>query len=100
MTELHSEQYNDLLYQGNEMVLFFYREKEAESVLQRDVLKEIDRLVPRSFEIYPVNADAETLLTELFSVKNTPEVIVLKDKKIWKRSQGLTDYLNLTRMIL
>ena len=100
MTELHSEQYNNLLFQGNEMVLFFYREKEAESVLQRDVLKEIDRLVPRSFEIYPVNADNETLLTELFSVKNTPEVIVLKDKKIWKRSQGLTDYLNLTRMIL
>ncbi len=100
MTELRGEDYNQLLYSGAGFLLFFYRQNDAESSLQRDVLAEVERLIPKPCEIYCVNADTETELKELFDITAVPQVILIDRQRTQGRLIGLHPYREILQMIL
>ena len=99
MIDLHAEEYNDLLYSGQDLLLFFCRPGEAQSELQESILKDVDRLIPKRFEICRIQCPEENLLMELFNVKETPQMILLRDKRIYKRQEGYTPYQIVIRMM-
>ena len=99
MIELHAEEYNDLLYSGQDLLLFFYRENEAQSDLQEAILRDVDRLIPKRFEICKILCPDEKLLMDLFNVKETPQMIMIRDKRIYKKQEGYTPYQIVIRMM-
>ncbi len=99
MTELRGEDYNPLLYSGVKFLLFFYRPNDAASSLQKDVLSEVDRLIPRPCGIYCVNADSETELKELFDIDSVPQIVLIDKQRKRGQWKGLQSYREIVRLI-
>jgi len=87
--ELKTENFDQTIRQGNDLLIFFYRENNAESTLTMASLKEIDGMIGRDFNIYCVNADNEPEICKACSVKSIPEVISIINTKIYKRAAGV-----------
>lgn len=91
MQILTKENFDEVVRSGKELILFIYQNNQAESVLTQSAIKTIDQMIGKSFEIYLVDSDAEPEILHACSIKDVPEVITVKNTKIFKRSCGVLD---------
>jgi len=92
MDQIKHIQKNDLdkiLRNGKDLILFFYRKDDPASTLGINTMKEVNSLIGKSFELYLIDFDAQPEISEAFSVKNIPEYISMKNRKIFKRNTAL-----------
>ncbi len=99
MIELRSEEFNAKVASGQKLLLYFYRKESPSCQLQQAVLEEVDRLISKPFTIYCINSALETELNRLFDIQEVPELIVIQNKRIYKRTKGLTPYQDVLNLL-
>lgn len=86
MKNLHKDELNALIQSGKTLILYFYRKHQAESSIGIAAIREVDGLIAKNFEVYIVDVDLEPEIAEAFSITIVPEIICVKNKKIYKRT--------------
>lgn len=89
MTELTRENFDQKLAEHNKALIFFHRPNHAASFLGHTLIKAIDQMVGKDFEIFSVNISNEPEVCDLFSISDVPEYVCVKNKKIHKRAVQL-----------
>ncbi len=89
LQELKRENFDQTVKQGDPMIIFFYKETNAESVLTMTSIKEVNQMIGRNFQIYLVNADLEPEICNACNVRHIPEIISIINTKIFKRAVGV-----------
>lgn len=86
---LHRDGFDEVMRCGKDLIIFFYKEGDALSILGMQTMREVSSLICRSFDMYFVDALGEPDILYAFSVKNAPEYVAMKNSKIYKRSNDL-----------
>lgn len=88
---LQREEFNEIMQQGNDLILFFYKKNDATSILGLNTMKEVYQLIGRTFEMYLVDVEAEPDIAKAFSIEIVPEYISMRKTKISKRCTDLLE---------
>ena len=86
---LRRAEFDSIIRGGIDLIIFFYKEGDAASVLGIESMKDVNHLIGKSFELYFVNTDSEPDIAQAFSVEKIPEYVSMKKNKIYKRSTDL-----------
>lgn len=89
METLTKEEYNGILKNQGDLLLYFYRQNDAQSTLGLDTVSAIDAMIAKPFTVYIINADEQPEICKACGVKNLPEAIAIKNTRIYKRMTGL-----------
>jgi thioredoxin-like negative regulator of GroEL len=88
MKNLHREQLNAVIQTGKPLILYFYRNHQAQSIVGAAAVREIDQLIAKNFDVFCIDVDLEPEIADAFSVTEVPETISVKDKRIHRRVRG------------
>ena len=99
-TVLKKENFDQTVLKEKRLLVFFYKEDDAESMITLSSLNEVEQMFGRDFYIYSVNSFSEPEICDACSVTKTPEIISIIDAKIYKRKTGIlksNEILNLLK---
>lgn len=100
LQELKRENFDQTVRQGNDLLIFFYKENNAESSLTISAIKQVNQMIGRNFQIFVVNADQQPEICNACSITHIPQVISIINTKIYKRATGIiksNEILNLLK---
>lgn len=86
---LKKEDFNRTVSNDNRLLIFFYKDEDAESMITLSSLNEVEQMFGRNFHIYSVNSNFEPEICDACSVTKIPEIISIIDTKIYKRKTGI-----------
>ena len=89
MTEITTEKMDHIVRKGEDQLILFYRKSHAPSTILMDTFQSVDALVGKDFSCYTVDVAEEPIIADAFGIKDVPEIIAMKNTKIFKRSTRL-----------
>ena len=84
--KLKRAEFDAVMKSGKPMILYFYQEGEPASVLGMERIRQLDQLLAKNFDLYIVNVSEEPEISAAFDVESIPEIIAMKNSKIYKRT--------------
>ena len=97
---LTKENFDAVIRSGDNLILFFYKEEDPTSYIAMSSLNELDQLHGKNFEIYIIPIDQEPEIASACSISDIPELITVKQTKIYRRANGIlkcNEILNLLK---
>ena len=89
MDIIKMENMNEIVQKGEDQLILFYKPNHAPSTLLLDAFRSVDSLVGKNFSCYTVDANSEQIVMDAFGVNDVPEIISMKNTKIFKRSSKI-----------
>ena len=80
-------------------VLFFYKEREAQSKIQEEFLRTIEALFKGKIEVERLDVGKNERTVKEYSVKEIPTIVIEKDGRVTDRFVGFTQELFLKRAL-
>lgn len=87
--KLKRAEFDSIMNSGNPLIIYFYREGDPASVLQMQRIAQLDELVAKNFGLYIVDVSEEPEISAAFDVESVPQIIAMKNSKIYKRTEDL-----------
>jgi thioredoxin-like negative regulator of GroEL len=87
--KLKRAQFDSVMHCGMPLLIYFYKEGDAASTLGMESIRQLDHLVAKDFGLYIVDVSEEPEISEAFDVNTVPQIVTMKNSKIYKRSENL-----------
>ncbi len=89
MDVLRREEFDQVIRSGNDIIIFCYKENDAESTLGMKALETIERMYGKNFNTYIVNILNEPEIVSALGSTDHAEFICIKKTKIYSRKTGI-----------
>ena len=84
-------EFDQVMKSKKDLLLFFYKNNDATSILGLNTMQEVFTLIARPFDMYLIDVEKEPEIANAFSIEIVPEYISMKENKIYKRSTDLLE---------
>ena len=74
--------------ESKDLLLYFYRENHPMCTICESAVLEVDGMIGKNFDLYRINADTDAEILNACNVKEIPEIISIRNHRIYKRLTG------------
>lgn len=85
--KLKRAEFDSVMKCGKPLILYFYQEGDPASTLGMERIRQLDELVAKNFDLYIINQSEEPEICDAFDVISVPQIVAMKNCKIYKRTE-------------
>ena len=89
MEKLRKDDFDQIIRTGDDIIIFCYKDNDAESLLGMKAFDTVDQMIGKSFRTYIVNIINEPEIITALGATDRAEFFCIKNKKIYNKKNGV-----------